>query len=176
MRFAVGLTTELNRTAKPPRGLVPSLGSAAGALLWAIVFSGVAAAQAVPPDVVERIRSSIEARYPDNYSMQKILIEDQFESHRFLQTYRPSDIPTDVFRRIKASIESRYPDNYSMQKTLIENQVESYRFLQAYQPPGVPRDVFERIEAPIMSRYPDNYSMQKTLIEDRVESYRSLHQ
>jgi hypothetical protein len=143
---------------------------------WAISLSSVVAAQGVPSDVMARIRSSIETRYPDDYSMQKVLIEDQVDSYQFLQTYKPGEVPDDVFSRVKASVESRYPDNYSMQKTLIEDQIESFKVLRTYNPAGVPRDVLEKIKAAIVSRYPDNYSMQKTLIEDQVNSYRSLNQ
>ena len=59
------------------------------------VLGGQAAAQDMPVDVMRRVRASVEARYPDNYSMQKLLIDDQVSSYRFLQTYAPASMPAD---------------------------------------------------------------------------------
>ncbi len=103
-----------------------------------IAFLSVTCANGMPGDILAEVKSSIESRYPDNYSMQKTLIDDQVESYDFLQDYYPSSVPSDVFEQIKESIESRYPYNFSMQKTLIQDQVESYEFLENYSPDDVP--------------------------------------
>lgn len=39
----------------------------------------------IPNDVLERIKAPIIARYPDNFSMQKTLIEAQVEDYKQLQ-------------------------------------------------------------------------------------------
>ena len=49
------------------------------------VLGGQAAAQDMPVDVMRRVRASVEARYPDNYSMQKLLI-DELNKLRSTQT------------------------------------------------------------------------------------------
>src|SRR6266550_2711697 len=53
-------------------------------LCLGLTVGQLAAAQEIPPDVMKRVRADIEARYPDNYSMQKLLIEDQVRSYRAL--------------------------------------------------------------------------------------------
>jgi hypothetical protein len=43
-----------------------------------------AMAQSVPTPVEQRVRQIYADKYPDNFSMQKTLIEDQLESYRFI--------------------------------------------------------------------------------------------
>ena len=83
----------------------------------------------MPAPTLARVKVAVVARYPDNYSMQKLLLLDQVESYEYLATYHPAGVPADVLPRITASIVARYPDNYSMQKLLVEDQVQSYRAL-----------------------------------------------
>ena len=97
-------------------------------IAFAIIFDflSVAYASGMPENILSEVRASIESRYPDNYSMQKTLIQDQVKSYEYLEGYYPSSVPYDVFERIKEKIISRYPYNFSMQKTLIKDQVNSY--------------------------------------------------
>jgi hypothetical protein len=91
-----------------------------------LVFASESYAGGMPADTLDKVKKSIASKYPDNYSLQKILIDGQKESYDFLENYAPSSIPPDVLEKIKNNIVSKYPDNYSLQKTLIEAQVKSY--------------------------------------------------
>ena len=71
-------------------------------------------AQEVPPAVMAKIRAPIEAKYPNNFSMQKTLIDDQIASYRFLLKYAPDGIAKEVLQKMRSPLEARYPDNYSM--------------------------------------------------------------
>ena len=84
----------------------------------------------MPSDVLNVVKAKIAKKYPDNYSLQKTLIDGQKESYDFLGNYYPEDIPDDVLDRIKEKYARKYPLNFSLQKTLIEGQVKSYRELQ----------------------------------------------
>jgi len=94
-------------------------------MLCTSVLAGQSPAQEISPDVLSRIRARIEARYPDNYSMQRALIDDQVEAYKFLQSYAPPSVPVASLRRIRERNQERYPDNYSMQKALLLDQVQS---------------------------------------------------
>lgn len=109
-------------------------------LLLLSTFCDISYAGNIPSNVLNKIRESIEARYPDNYSMQKILIEDQVKSYSYLQSYKPPEIPNNVLKNIRSKIVPRYPYNFSMQKTLIEDQVKSY--LQLNQKTSI-RNIYE---------------------------------
>jgi selenocysteine lyase/cysteine desulfurase len=49
-------------------------------LLALLSGSSASLAQEVPPEVVSRIKAKVAERYPDNYSMQKVLVDDQIEA------------------------------------------------------------------------------------------------
>ncbi len=88
-------------------------------------------AQSVPPLVEQRIKQIYAEKYPDDYSMQKILIDDQLESYVFIQSWSSEPgVPQNVFDSIKAKHAQKYPDDYSMQKILMEDQFKSYKSLQ----------------------------------------------
>lgn len=62
-----------------------------------LVYSSAAYSSEIPADTLAKVRASIESRYPDNYSMQKALIDDQVESYNFLEIYTPRNVPADLF-------------------------------------------------------------------------------
>ena len=54
-------------------------------LLLIGIFVSSAIAQPVPANMEQRIRQIYAAKYPDDFSMQKTLIEDQLDSYRLMQ-------------------------------------------------------------------------------------------
>ncbi len=133
--------------------------------------------QSVPEDVEKRIRQIYTEKYPDNFSMQKILIDEQLASYRLIKRWtNESGVPQNVFNKVKEIYAQKYPYNYSMQKTLILEQCNSYRFLQSYTAePGIPKNVISDLKQKYEKNYPYNYSMQKTLVENQVKSYIDIH-
>src|SRR3989304_3314697 len=86
-----------------------------------------AVAQSVPASVEQRIRQIYAQKYPDNFSMQKTLVQDQCESYRFLQSYTSvPGVPNTVLSNLKQKYAQKYPYNFSMQMTLVQDQVRSY--------------------------------------------------
>jgi hypothetical protein len=66
-------------------------------------------------------------KYPNNFSMQKTLVEDQCKSYLFLQSFTSvAGIPDSKITELKQIYAGKYPNNYSMQKVLVEDQVKSY--------------------------------------------------
>ena len=86
-------------------------------------------AQQMPSATKERIKTTLAEKYPDNYSVQKTLLEGQIDSYKFLQNYSPSEMPAAVCNSVKQTLLNKYPDNFSVVKTLLEGQVKSYREL-----------------------------------------------
>jgi len=143
-------------------------------LVLIISLLTVSSIAGMPPDIQKEVKSRIAAKYPDNYSLQKTLIDGQISAYNYLQTYAPRSMPRTTLEKVKANISSKYPYNYSLQKTLIEGQVSAYEFIQSYFPRSMPADVYARVKNKIESRYPYNYSLQKTLIEGQVKSYSQI--
>lgn len=85
----------------------------------------------VPPQVDRAIRQIYARKYPNDYSMQKVLVEDQLASYLFLQQHNSAQgVPQAVFNEIRQKYAAKYPEDFSMQKTLIADQIRSYLQLQ----------------------------------------------
>ena len=81
----------------------------------------------MPQDVFNKLKETYNQKYPDNYSMQKTLVQDQCESYRFLQSYTSvPGVPNTVLSNLKQKYAQKYPYNFSMQMTLVQDQVRSY--------------------------------------------------
>lgn len=143
----------------------------------ALRTSVAAPAQSVPSSVQQRIHQIYAQKYPDDFSMQKMLIEDQLKCYRFLQQWTTErGVRQDVFSKVRQIYAGKYPDDYSMQKTLIQDQFECYLFIQSYTSAlGVPQNVFNESKRKYSDKYPYDFSMQKTLVEDQVKSYLELN-
>ena len=79
----------------------------------------------------ERIKKKIKQiyaeKYPNNFLMQKTMINSQMQTYLFMQGYNSAPgVPQKVFDRIKKKYQLKYPYNFLMQKTLIQSQVQSY--------------------------------------------------
>lgn len=130
----------------------------------------------IPSHIVETIRTIYKQKYPDDYSMQKTLIDDQLECYLFMQRYtRDPQIPTSILNKEKQIYAGKYPYDFSMQKVLVQDQVESYHFLQELNSvAGVPVSQLRRFKQIYKNKYPYDFSMQKVLVEDQIESYLAL--
>ena len=100
-------------------------------LVACIFIAGSAFAQDVPYEIEQKIKEIYASKYPDDYSMQKILIQDQLESYQLLKnlTYI-AGVPQDILYKLKRIYLAKYPYDYSMQKILIQDQIKSYKELQ----------------------------------------------
>lgn len=134
-----------------------------------------ALAAPMPKDIETQVREVYSKKYPDNFSMQKTLIDDQKDSYEFLdQQEVPEEMDEELYKKLREIYLEKYPLNFSMQKVLVQDQIESYFFVESYQPDSVPEDLVEKLKKKYQGRYPYNFSMQKVLLEDQVKSYLEL--
>lgn len=70
-----------------------------------------------------------EQEWPDDYGMQKYVIEEQTKAYKELKNYRASDIPSRVLKAITQKALREWPGDYGMQIYAIKEQVEAYREL-----------------------------------------------
>lgn len=96
-------------------------------LVFYALLTSIAFAQSIPPDIQQKIRQIYAEKYPGNFSMQKALINDQFASYKFIQSWKPEQgVPSEVLEKVKNIYKQKYPYNFSMQKVLVQDQVKSY--------------------------------------------------
>jgi len=83
--------------------------------------------QSAGSDISRSIRAFAEKRYPDDYDMQKFVINQQTEAYNWVVSVSsPAGVPQEVFEQIKTRAAHRYPDDYDMQKFVINQQTEAY--------------------------------------------------
>ena len=87
--------------------------------------------QVAPSDFEKRIRLIYARKYPNDFSMQKALIDDQLKSYHHMQRWKSEpQIPQNIFDNLKNEYGNKYPDDYSMQKALLADQIKSYLALR----------------------------------------------
>lgn len=136
----------------------------------------VAADIVIPEKVLAEIKKEAATRYPNNFSMQLFVIDQQKDAYRELMALvSPEDIEEATFTRIVEVATRRYPKNYSMRLFVIEQEIEAYRKLAKFQRPNdVPPEVFSAIAIDVVKRHPDSYSMMLFVLNDQVKSYRKM--
>jgi len=86
--------------------------------------------QSTVSDISVSIRAFAEKEWPDNYDMQKFVINQQTEAYNWIATASSATgVPQAVFDNIKAKAADQWPDNYDMQKFEINQQVKAYNEL-----------------------------------------------
>lgn len=86
--------------------------------------------QHIPDEVMRIIRRKAAEDCPDDFVMQKDLIEEQIYAFLKLRALAP-EIPEDVFQRIYQKAKEEYPEDFDMQLDTIEDQVRAYKDLEA---------------------------------------------
>ncbi|MBI2794918.1 MAG: hypothetical protein HYX66_09760 [Ignavibacteria bacterium] len=77
--------------------------------------------------VEQRIRKAAADKYPNDYSMQKYVIDNEMKAYSELEKWVGEvGVPQNVFFSIKKQATDKYPNDYSMQKYVIEEQVKAY--------------------------------------------------
>lgn len=81
----------------------------------------------------ETIRAKAAEDWPDDFSMQKHVVDRQMEALQWLGENvenAPEDVPEDVYERIVSKATADWPDDFTMIQHVIERQVEAYREIQ----------------------------------------------
>lgn len=106
------------------------------ALVAALFVAAPVAAQetdaaVVPDSIVEAIKASAAEEWPDDYAMQRHVLETESAAYLWIVGYEaPEGVPDDVAERIRAKAAEEWPHQYTMQKYVIEQQVAAYLELQ----------------------------------------------
>ena len=93
----------------------------------------------------EEIRDFAKREYPNDYSMQQYVYENQISAHRYMSNVADSEVKKIATRE--------YPYDYSMQKYTYDNQFSAKQYMTAM-PTSNAKSKAQR-------EYPNDYSMQK---------------
>ena len=102
----------------------------------------------------EEIRDFAKREYPNDYSMQQYVYENQTSAHRYMSSVADSEVKKIATRE--------YPYDYSMQKYTYDNQFSAKRYMSSVADSEVKK---------IATReYPYDYSMQKYTYDNQFSA------
>ncbi len=87
----------------------------------------------IPPEVLNSIKQKAAAEYPNDYSTQVYILEEETEAYLKLQSYDNPNIPPKILNSIKQKAAAAHPDDYSTQVYVLEEEIEAYLKLQSYE-------------------------------------------
>jgi len=67
--------------------------------------------------IIERIKSKVKRDYPENYSVQKIIFDQEIDDYYYLKNV--------LDKQIKRKVEKDYPNDYSLQRVMYNQEVEA---------------------------------------------------
>jgi restriction system protein len=74
------------------------------------------------------------ADWPNDYTMQEHIIDEQLASYRWVCGYHSDDLDPEMLSRIKAFAAAEWADDYTMQQHTIQEQVASYQRIRKIAP------------------------------------------
>lgn len=127
----------------------------------------------IPEEIEQEIRRIFTAKYPNNQSLQKVMIEDQFASYQYLLGYTSvTGMPQKTFEQLKQQYAALYPYDYSIQKSKLQEQVAAYEFMKSYlRAPGFPQKTFIKLKKQYQSDYPYDFLKQKISLQAQVQAH-----
>jgi hypothetical protein len=91
------------------------------------LFSSVYAAdEVIPKQTMAKIKAKAITDFPNNHSMQGVVIKKQTAAYNKLRTYKNKKVPQKILNRIQLNARQYYPINFSHQLFMINQQVNSY--------------------------------------------------
>jgi hypothetical protein len=79
--------------------------------------------------VRERVQKNAESDYPNDFSTQRYVVNEQLKAWGALRSFSDSAVPADIVNAILAKTASDYPDDYSTQLYVLTEQIKDWKQL-----------------------------------------------
>jgi hypothetical protein len=129
----------------------------------------------LPPDIKQQIRLHAESEWPDDFEMQKHVVDSQSDAYWQLQALAVADGDNLIIRQAIAHAASEWIDDFEMQLHTAQNQIASAQAFFSFKLPGVPEQVMDKIRAKAVADWPDDREMQMHTLRNQVEAWLSLN-
>jgi hypothetical protein len=80
----------------------------------------------IPTYIYNQIVNKIKREYPNEYTVQKTIIDMEIKNYKAVKNYSDSRVPNNILNQIKQKIINEYPNEYTTQKTLIDMEIKNY--------------------------------------------------
>lgn len=128
----------------------------------------------VPSEVLQSIKNMAASDYPNDFSTQADVVEEQIEAFGELAHYSPNGVPSEVLGNIRRQVEIDYASDFCTQLDVLKEQVESYFAYKQLSVRDMPPETLKAIMEEAARDYPDDYSTQLDVIDEQVEAYKRL--
>ncbi len=83
----------------------------------------------IPADILKKVKARHTAEFPDNFSMQKIMVDADIKAYKEIQSYSDAQVPKEILQRIIQKHAREFPYNYAMQKIMVDADIKAYKEL-----------------------------------------------
>jgi hypothetical protein len=91
--------------------------------------SQVTSSISIPAEILNEIKKRHEIKFPDDYSMQRIMVNSDVKAYKELKTYSDGQVPSEILKRILEKRAQEFPGNFSMQRIMVNSDVKAYKEL-----------------------------------------------
>ncbi|MCF8105646.1 MAG: hypothetical protein K9K64_09195 [Desulfohalobiaceae bacterium] len=128
----------------------------------------------IPTDVLSTIKERAATEYPDDFSTQKYIIDQQIAAWQQLQGSVCPGVPEKVSTEIRQKASQDYPGDFSTQKYIMDEQCRAYKTISSFSPKNVPEAIAQKIKEKAAGEYPGDYSTQLYIIKEQVVAYKEI--
>jgi len=80
----------------------------------------------MPKNIEQGIKTTAKLKWPNDFQMQKYVIDLQTEAYYEVRYYKNKKVPTKILKSIIDRARIKWPGDYQMQSYVIKNQVSAY--------------------------------------------------
>lgn len=142
-----------------------------------IINNKVLAHSFASPNIEDAKKISLKKareEYPDDFSMQEYIYNEQMQDYKELQEILRNPISMERLKPAIAKIMSDYADDFSMQAYSLKEQLEAVSQLNLMLPEINRSPALQRTLSKVLNEYPDDFSMQQYEMEQQIESFRKM--
>jgi hypothetical protein len=114
----------------------------------------------LPPDIKQQIRLHAESEWPDDFEMQKHVVDSQSAAYWQLQALATADGDNLIIKQALTHAAAEWSDDLEMQLHTAQDQIGSAHAFFSFKHPSVPEQVMNKIRAKGAAEWPDDREMQ----------------
>jgi hypothetical protein len=126
-------------------------------------------------DVISEIRARVAKQFPDDFSTQKFVIENETKAYHEFNQFSAAGVPGDVISRILKNVTQQFPDDFSTRVFVANNQVAAWQELQIFRDAEIPDTIFQRIAAKAVRDFPDDFETRLFVMRDEIGAWKDLN-
>lgn len=127
----------------------------------------------ISADVIAGIRARAAKQFPDDFSTQKFVIENEIKAWREFNQFSAPGIPEDVIRLVLENATKQFPDDFSTRVFVANNEATAWKELQAFSP-DIPDTVFQQIAAKAARDFPGDFQTRLFVMRNEIDAWKDL--